>query len=78
MLSFAKAVILACAPSIFSCSPKSKNDNIVFELLNAGLTNSNVAITRQSEIVYHTLESKLSDPFTHHKAQSNIDTKNVF
>jgi len=69
MLSFPKAAILISVLSMLSCSPASKNDNIVLKSLNAGLANSNIAITRQSEMAYHNLESKMSDPFTHHKAE---------
>jgi hypothetical protein len=69
MLSlFQKLLLLSVILLIYSCSHISKNEIAIFKVLNTGLANSNLVIHRQTEVVYHALENKLSDPSTHYKA----------
>ena len=51
-----------------SCSDHSKNELVVFNATEEGLSNANKRITWQTDILYKSLENKLVEPRTHEQA----------
>jgi gliding motility-associated protein GldM len=53
---------------LFSCSNNSNNNLEVFKALDESLVNSNQTINKSNQIIYSSLQEKMSDPLTNYKA----------
>lgn len=68
MLPFLQKLLFsAIVLLVYSCSDNGKNESRVFKVLNAGLANSSRAINYHTATIYHNLENKVDDPFTHYR-----------
>jgi len=67
--STGKYLLLVSSVIFFlSCINNSKNDE-AFKILDESLVNSSQIIRRSNEMIYSSLNTKLSDPSTHYKAE---------
>jgi gliding motility-associated protein GldM len=63
-------VISFVVSMLFSgCSHRSESELAVFKTLDESLSNSNLTISRSSDMVYASLKEKLTDPATSYKAE---------
>lgn len=67
LLLLQRLVVPFLVLSFYSCTHTPKNEARIFKVLNAGLTNSSRTLNNHTVTIYHNLENKMDDPFTHYR-----------